>query len=222
MRAAAAFLAGLGVAALAGLAFLLAAPALRARLLPGAAASGETVVAATLQAVRREQKLLVFAAFVTADVTSTVQKTVLDLAVPGTGVTRTVIVPGEVRYAIDLSTLSEDDLRWNPETRTLTVRLPPVVALDPAIRLDRMRVFTEKGPLAAVTDVEEVADAMNRKAIAGALLAEARTPELMRLAEAAAAEALRTSFLLPLRAAGLDGVRVEVARPVATASARAG
>ncbi|WP_194744376.1 DUF4230 domain-containing protein [Thermaurantiacus tibetensis] len=215
MRAAAAFLAGLVVAATAGAALLLAEPALRARLLPGAAVRGETVVAATLEAVRREQKLLVFAAWVTADVTSTVQKTFLDLAVPGTAITRTLIVPGEVRYAIDLSALTDADLGWNQATRTLTVRMPPVEPLDPVIRLERMRIYTEKGLLAAVTGVEQMADEMNRKAIARELMAQARTPELMRLAEAAGAEALRNSFLLPLRAAGLEGVSVEVVRPAA-------
>lgn len=213
MRAAFAFLAGLSVAAAAGTLILLSAPSLRARLLPGAAVRGETVVAATLEAVRREQRLLVFAAWVTADVTSTVQKTFLDLAVPGTAVTKTLIVPGEVRYAIDLAALTPADLGWNPATRTLTVRMPPVEPLDPVVRLERMRIYTEKGPLAAVTDVEQVADAMNRTAIARELMAQARTPELMRLAEAAGAEALRNSFLLPLRAAGLKEVKVEVVRP---------
>lgn len=218
MRVAAAFLAGLVVAALAGAALVLGAPALRERLLPGAAVRGETVVAATLEAVRREQKLLVFAAFLTADVTSSVQKTFLDMAVPGTGVTKTLIVPGEVRYAINLAALTPADLGWNETTRTLTVRLPPVEPLDPVLRLERMRGYSEKGPLAAVTDVEAVADDMNRRAIARALMAQARTPELMRLAEAAGAEALRNSFLLPLRAAGLEGVSVEVVRPAGDSS----
>ncbi len=215
MRGAAGFVLGLVVAALLGAALFLGAPALRERLVPGAAVKGETVVATTLEAVRREQKLLVFAAWVTADVTSTVQKTFLDVAVPGTGVTKTLIVPGEVRYAIDLSALTEADLLWNADRRTLSVRLPPVVPLDPVLRLDRMRGYTDRGPLAAVTDVEAVADEMNRGAIARELMAQARTPELMRLAEAAAAEALRNSFLLPLRAAGLQGASVEVVRPAA-------
>lgn len=177
------------------------------------ATSGETVVQTTLAAVRREQKLLVFAAWVTADVTSSVQKTFMAMDVPGTSIRKTWIVPGLVRYAIDLSALRESDLRWNEETRTLTVMMPPVVPLEPAVQLDRMKVFSEKGLLAPVTDVEEVADQMNRDAIAQDILAQARAPDLMRLAEEAAAEALRNSFLVPLRATGKGDVQVEIVSP---------
>jgi hypothetical protein len=182
------------------------------------ATSGETVVQTTLAAVRREQKLLVFAAWVTADVTSSVQKTFMEMTVPGTSIRQTWIVPGLVRYAIDLSTLEAKDLAWNEKTRTLTVRMPPVVPLEPAVQLDRMKVFSEKGLLAPATDVEEVAEQMNREAIAREIMAQAKAPELMRLAEEAAAEALRNSFLLPLNAAGIQNVQVEIERPAGTAA----
>ncbi|WP_448578889.1 DUF4230 domain-containing protein [Thermaurantiacus sp.] len=212
-------MAGLVAGALVLLGLLLAVPAARQWLPRPAATSGETVVQTTLAAVRREQRLLVFAALVTADVTSKVQKTFLDMAVPGTAVTKTLIVPGEVRYAIDLSALAAADLDWDEGKRTLTVRMPPVEPLDPVVRLDRMRGYTDRGPLAAVTDVEAVADAMNRRAITGELLAQARAPELMQLAEQAGAEALRNIFLLPLRAAGIEGVAVEIERPAARPAA---
>lgn len=217
MRGLPAFFGG-AVAALALLAGLvLAVPALRERIAAPFSQRSATVVETTLQAVRREQKLLVFAAFVTADVTSTVQKTFLDMAVPGTSVTKTLIVPGLVRYAVDLSTLGDKDLAWDAPTQTLRVRLPPVVPLEPALRLDRMRAYGDKGLLVPMTDAEAIADDLNRAGIASDILAQARTPELMRLAEDAAAEALRNSFLLPLRAAGLEGVSVEVVRPAASA-----
>lgn len=217
MRRARGFVAGLVTGVLVLLGLLLALPAARHWLSGLGTDRAETMVEVTLQAVRREQKLLVFVAWVTADVTSTVEKTFLDMAVPGTAVRKTMIVPGLVRYAVDLSQLGAADLDWNEPRQTLTVRMPPVQPLEPAIRLDRMRVFTEQGLLAPATDAAETADQMNREAIGKALKAEAQAPELMRMAGDAAVVALEATLLPPLRAAGHENARVEVVRPALTA-----
>lgn len=167
--------------------------------------AAETVVDSALVAVRRQQRLTVFAASFAAVVTSTQQRF-------GLTARQTLIVPGTVRYVLDLAPVTRRDLDWNAETRTLTVRRPALLLQGPEIAVERMRTYGESGLLGALTDAEERLDAANRAAVRRDLLAQARSPELLRLAEAAADDALTRTFALPLEAAGVDAKVVVASR----------
>ena len=53
----------------------------------------------------------------------------------------TLIMPGNVRYEVDLSRLNLDDVRWDEATKTLAVRLPPISVAGPEIdQAQRYRV----------------------------------------------------------------------------------
>ncbi len=156
-----------------------------------------TVAAASLDAVREQNRLVPFVASFVAAVSSEQRRF-------GLSARKTLIVPGLVRYEVDLARLTEQDLSWDAETQTLTIALPPVELSGPQINLNAMQEFRDGRLLMAVTDAEAQLDAANRKAVEKTLLRQAGGEMPMRLARTAAARAIERSFAMPLRAAGLD------------------
>jgi hypothetical protein len=169
------------------------------------------VLATTLLSVQREQQLVVFSARLLTALTAVDERSVLGVRV-GTA-RKTLLVPATMRYALDLHALRPADLLWDAGRRTLTVRRPALHILGPEIELDRAREFVDGRLMLALTGSERELDRINREQARARLLAEARQPELLRLAEDAADAALGRTFALPLAAAGWTDVRVEVARP---------
>lgn len=162
----------------------------------------ETIATASLQGLREQNRLSAFAARFVAVVTS--QQSRLGLTAR-----KTMIMPGMVRYEVDLSRLEQDDVRWDAATSTLSVTLPPVEISGPEVDLAAIREYDGGGLLMKLTDAESALDAANRRRGQQELLAQARQPVAMRLAEDATRRAIESSFAMPLRAAGLDA-RVEV------------
>jgi hypothetical protein len=156
-----------------------------------------TIANASLDAVREQNRLVPFAARFVAVVSSEQKRF-------GLSARKTLILPGLVRYEIDLAKLAERDLSWDAETQTLTILLPPVELSGPQIDLKAMSEFQDGRLLMALSDAESRLDAANRKAAEDALLRQARGAVPMRLARDAAARAIERSFVMPLRAAGLD------------------
>jgi hypothetical protein len=204
MRTVVALLAGLGLAVV----LMFSVPVLRDRLSP----DPQLTVEAALQAIRKEQKLVVFSARLVVDTTATYAATAAGIEIPGTAARRTLIVPGTVSYAIDLARLAPADLRWDAGTETLTVRRPPLLILPPAADLARARSYGEKGVFAPLTDADQALDDLTRQSVAARMLEEARTPDLVALAETAADEALVRAFELPLHAAGFADAEVRIER----------
>ncbi|WP_448586529.1 DUF4230 domain-containing protein [Thermaurantiacus sp.] len=202
MRTLAALLAGLGLAAL----LVVALPPLRRLFAPD---PGVTVEAA-LEAIRREEKLVVFSARLVVEASATYAATAAGLEIPGTAARRTLIVPGSVSYALDLAKLGPRDLGWDAEAEELTVRRPPLLVLPPAPDLARAKSYGEAGLLAPLTSADRVLDELTRQSVATRLAEEAENPELLALAQAAADSALARAFELPLRAAGFSRARVRV------------
>lgn len=157
----------------------------------------ETIAAASLESVREQQKLTVFAARFVAVVTSEHSRY-------GLSAKKTMILPGLVRYHVDLARLESKDLKWDAATSTLMVHMPPVVVTGPEILLSEMREYDSGGFLMAFTNAEKQLDNANRKAATDALLGQARESVPMRLASDAAARAVERSFIMPLKAAGID------------------
>ncbi|PZU09729.1 DUF4230 domain-containing protein [Sphingomonas sp.] len=160
-----------------------------------------TVARASLQAVRQQNRLVPFAARFVAVVTAEESRF-------GFSARKTLIMPGLVRYSLDLGKLRDRDLKWDAAARTLTVTLPPIELEGPEVDLTAVREYGEGGVLMMLTDAEKELDAANRKAGQAELVAQAHDALPMRLATDAARSAIERSFAMPLRAAGIDATVV--------------
>jgi hypothetical protein len=157
----------------------------------------QTVVAASLQGLQEQNILVPFTARYVAVVTSTQSRL-------GLSAKKTLIMPGTVRYELDLGTLKQSDLDWDGATNALTVTLPPLRLAGPEIDIDAISEYRDGEILLTLTDAEALLDAANRKAAQEELIKQARGATPMRLAEGAARTAIEQSFAMPLKAAGID------------------
>jgi hypothetical protein len=164
-----------------------------------------SIATSSLQGLREQNRLTTLTGSYVAVVTS--KQSQLGLTAQ-----KTMIMPGTVRYEVDLSKLSEKDLHWDPSTRKLTVVLPEVEVIGPEVNIDGIREYGNGGILMTFTDAEARLDSANRKAGQEELLRQARAPLQMRLARTSARRAVENSFLMPLRAVGVQAT-VEVLFP---------
>jgi len=156
-----------------------------------------TIASASLEGLREQNRLSAFAARYVAVVTSKQSQL-------GFTTEKTLIMPGMVRYDVDLAKLTQRDVTWNAETRTLGVRLPAVEVDGPQVDLNALREYSSGGLLATLTDAEKRLDTANRRAGQVELMRQAREPAMIRLARDATRRAVERSFAMPLRAAGVD------------------
>ena len=117
---------------------------------------------------------------------------------------KTLIMPGTVRYEVDLARLRQRDLSWDDSTDTLTVNLPALEISEPQVDLAEIREYGQGGVLMALTGGEQELDAANRARGRLELMRQAREPMPMRLARDAARRAVERSFAMPMRAAGIE------------------
>ena len=157
----------------------------------------ETVVAASLQGLQEQNVLVPFTARYVAVVTSTQSRL-------GLSAKKTLIMPGTVRYELDLGKLKQSDLDWDAATNALTVTLPPLRLAGPEIDIDAISEFRDGEILLTLTDAEQTLDAANRKRAQEELIKQAKGTTPMRLAQGAARTAIEQSFAMPLKAAGID------------------
>ncbi|MDT8759382.1 DUF4230 domain-containing protein [Sphingomonas psychrotolerans] len=156
-----------------------------------------TVAQASLQGLREQNRLSTFAARYVAVVTSRQSRL-------GMTAEKTLIMPGMVRYEVDLAKLQQKSLSWDAASNRLTILLPPVEVIGPDVDLDGIREYSQGGLLMRFTDVEKQLDAANRKAGQQELIRQARAPTPVKLARDATRRAIERSFAMPLKAAGLD------------------
>ena len=157
----------------------------------------ETVVAASLQGLQEQNVLVPFTARYVAVVTSTQSRM-------GLSAKKTLIMPGTVRYELDLGKLRQSDLDWDAATHALTVTLPPLRLAGPEIDIDAISEYRDGEILLTLTDAERTLDAANRKRAQEELIAQAKGATPMRLAQGAARTAVEQSFAMPLKAAGIE------------------
>lgn len=162
----------------------------------------ESIASGSLESMREQARLTAFAARYVAVVTSTQQRF-------GLSAQKTLILPGLVRYEVDLARLRQQDMRWNEGEKTLSISLPPLDVSSPEIDMSRVQEYSGGGVLMALTGAEDVLDAANRARAQRELVRQAREALPMRLAREAAVRAVERSFAMPLRAAGIDAA-VEV------------
>lgn len=159
--------------------------------------SVETIATASLQGLREQARLVPFVARFVAVTTSEQSRF-------GLSAKQTMILPGVVRYEMDLNQITARDVSWDDASKTLTVYLPPIILTGPEVDLAGMQVYDGGGILMALTDAEKVLDSANRQRGQKELLVQARGAVPMRLARDAARNAIERSFAMPLRAAGIE------------------
>jgi hypothetical protein len=161
----------------------------------------KAIATSSLESMRAQNRLVTFVArFVS--VTSARQSRL------GLSTERTLILPGTVRYEVDLSKLNQKDVAWDGSTKTLRVRLPDVEIAGPEVDLTQAREYGSGGLLATFTNAEERLDHANRNRAVADLRKQATAEVPMRLARESARQAVERSFAMPLKAAGFSDARV--------------
>ena len=163
----------------------------------------KTIANASLQSMRAENRLTVFAARYVSVVTSEEQR--LGGLVSSE---RTLILPGDVRYELDLSKLQNDDVSWDASTHTLKVKLPEIDVAGPDVDINAVKEYGGGGVLSALTNANQQLDSANRERAVTDLRKQATAAVPMQLAHQAGRLAVERSFAMPLLAAGFKDVKV--------------
>jgi hypothetical protein len=163
----------------------------------------KTIATASLESMRAQNRLTVFAARYVSVVTSEQQRF-------GGLVSsqRTLILPGDVRYEVDLSKLQAKDVTWDASTHKLTVALPEVEVAGPDVDINSVKEYGGGGVLSALTNANQQLDQANRDRAVTDLRKQATGAVPMRLAREAARQAVERSFAMPLVAAGIKDAKV--------------
>ena len=160
-----------------------------------------TIATSSLESMRAQNRLIVFAARYVS-VTSSRQSRL------GFSAERTLILPGDVRYEVDLSKLQPADVRWDSGSNTLRVRVPDIEIAGPQVELASAREYGDGKLLTTIFGGEEQLDQANRSAAVADLRKQAMAELPMRLARESARQAIERSFAMPLQAAGFDDAKV--------------
>jgi hypothetical protein len=163
----------------------------------------KTIASASLESMRAQNRLIAFVARYVS-VTSSKQERFGGLV----STERTLILPGDVRYELDLSKLQPEDVTWDGDSHTLRVKLPEVEIAGPDVDLNAAREYGEGGVLSALTNADQALDQTNRAAAGADLRKQASAAVPMRLARQAARMAVERSFAMPLLAAGFKDAKV--------------
>jgi hypothetical protein len=160
-----------------------------------------TIATSSLESMRAQNRLVVFVARYVS-VTSARESKL------GLSTERTLILPGDVRYELDLSKLNQGDVKWDKGTNTLSVRLPDIQISGPDVDLTHAREYGSGGLLATFTNAEQDLDQANRAKAVADLRNQAQGEVPMHLAREAARQAVERSFAMPLKAAGFSDAKV--------------
>ena len=161
----------------------------------------KTIATSSLESMRAQNRLIVFAARYVS-VTSSRQSRL------GFSAERTLILPGDVRYEVDLSKLQQGDVRWDEGSSTLRVRIPDIEIAGPQVDLATAREYGDGKLLTTIFGGEERLDQANRAAAVANLRKQAMAEMPMRLARESARQAIQRSFAMPLNAAGFRDAKV--------------
>ena len=168
----------------------------------------ETVASSALQSMRAQNRLVPFVARYVSVVSSRQER--LGGLVSSE---RTLILPGDVRYELDLAQLGPEDVQWDASNNTLAVTLPEIEIAGPEVDLAAAREYGENGVLSVVTNADRFLDRNNRARAIVDLRKQAGAAVPMRLAREAGRQAVERSFALPLQAAGFDNAKVVARYP---------
>ena len=161
----------------------------------------ETIASASLESMRAQNRLIAFVARYVSVTSSRTSRL-------GFSTERTLILPGDVRYELDLAKLEPDDVKWDAASNTLRVSLPEIEIAGPDVDLASAREYGAGGVLSALTNADEQLDQANRARAVADLRKQASEEVPMRLARQSAKAAVERSFAMPLLAAGFKDVKV--------------
>lgn len=163
----------------------------------------KTIASASLESMRAQNRLTVFAARYVSVVTSQQQQLggLLNSE-------RTLILPGDVRYELDLSKLQPSDVSWDGSAHTLKVQLPEVEVAGPDVDINAVKEYGGGGVFSSLTNASQQLDTTNRAKAVADLRKQATAAMPMQLAHQAARAAVERSFAMPLVAAGFKDVKV--------------
>jgi hypothetical protein len=165
--------------------------------------SPTTIATASLESMRAQNRLTVFAARYVSVVTSAQQR--LGGLVSSE---RTLILPGDVRYEVDLAKLQPKDVAWDGSSKTLRVTVPEIEIAGPDVDIKAVKEYGGGGVLSALTDANAQLDQANRARAVADLRKQATAQVPMQLARQSARAAIERSFAMPLLAAGFKDVKV--------------
>jgi hypothetical protein len=117
----------------------------------------KTISTASLESMRAQNRLIAFVARYVAVVSSEQER--LGGLVSSE---RTLILPGDVRYELDLSKLQPRDVAWDASAHTLRVRLPEIEIAGPDVDLTAVREYGGGGVLSSLTNANQQLDQANR------------------------------------------------------------
>lgn len=160
-------------------------------------ADPEAIANVALLSIRDQGRLTPFIGRFVAVVTASESRFGLDAR-------KTLIMPGTVRYSVDLARLRRQSLAWDQPTNTLSVTLPPLEISGPDIDLNEVQEYSEGGIVMALTDAERTLDQANRRSAQEELMRQARARTPTSQARNAAMRNVARSFAMPLRSAGID------------------
>jgi hypothetical protein len=160
-----------------------------------------TIATTSLESMRAQNRLIAF-------VSRYVSVTTTETSRFGLSAKRTLILPGDVRYELDLSKLQRNDVTWDSVTKTLKVQLPEIEIAGPDVDLSAAQEYGQGGILSALTNANQQLDSANRAKAVADLRKQASAAMPMRLAHQAARAAIERSFAMPLIAAGFKDVKV--------------
>jgi len=160
-------------------------------------ADPQAIANQALLSIREQGRLTPFTGRFVAVVTASESRFGLDAR-------KTLIMPGAVRYSVDLARLRRQSLAWDEVTKTLTVTLPPLEISGPDIDLNEVQEYSEGGIVMALTDAERTLDQANHRGAQEELMRQARARTPTSQARNAAMRDVARSFAMPLRAAGID------------------
>ena len=164
-------------------------------------ANPKTIATASLESMRAHNRQIAFTARYVSVTTSAQSQF-------GLSARRTLILPGDVRYELDLSKLQPKDVSWDKATSTLKVRLPEIEIAGPDVDLTAAQEYGAGGILSALTNANQQLDSANRAKAVADLRQQAQGAVQMRLARQAARAAIERSFAMPLVAAGFKDAKV--------------
>jgi hypothetical protein len=161
----------------------------------------KTIATSSLESMRAQNRLIAFTARYVS-VTTTEESRL------GFSAKRTLILPGDVRYELDLSKLQPGDVTWDKAASTLHVKLPEIEIAGPDVDLASAQEYGQGGVLSALTNANQQLDSANRAKAVADLRQQAQGAVQMRLARQAARAAIERSFAMPLVAAGFKDAKV--------------
>ena len=167
----------------------------------GAGPDPKTIATSSLQSMRAQNRLITFVARYVSVTTSRQSRL-------GLSSERTLILPGTVRYEVDLSKLQPQDVEWEAASNTLRVRIPDIEIAGPEVDLEAAREYGEGRLMTTIFGGEERLEQANRAAAVRDLRQQAMAEVPMRLARQSARQSIERSFAMPLQAAGFEDVRV--------------